>query len=93
MSWLPRRRRPVGDPADHEVTVVTRVDCHLCDDAVREVEALAGELGFAVVLRDVDTDPELLARYADRVPVVLVDGREHGWWRVEPDRLRAAVGG
>ena len=35
-----------------------------------------------------DADPELLAEYWDRVPVILLDGKEHGYWRVEEERLR-----
>jgi hypothetical protein len=41
----------------------------------------------------VDADPELRAEYGDRVPVILVDGREHGFWTVQEQRLRAALGG
>ena len=37
---------------------------------------------------DVDTDPELQAEYGDRVPVVLLDGREHSYFTVDVDRLR-----
>ena len=41
---------------------------------------------------DVDDDPALLDRYAEEIPVTLVDGRQHDFWRVDPDRLRAALG-
>ena len=37
---------------------------------------------------DVTDDIELERDYGDRVPVVLLDGKEHGYWRVEEDRLR-----
>jgi glutaredoxin len=73
------------------VTLVTRVDCHLCDDAHRTIEALAGEIAFTWDTLDVDSSPDLQDTYGDRVPVILVDGREHGYWRVESDRLRAAL--
>ena len=36
---------------------------------------------------DITTDPDLEAEYTDRIPVVLLDGREHGYWRVEEARL------
>ena len=35
--------------------------------------------------------PDLMARYAEEVPVTLVDGRQHDYWRVDPARLRAAL--
>jgi len=37
-------------------------------------------------------DPRLAQRYADQIPVVLVDGRVHDIYRVNPERLRAALG-
>jgi glutaredoxin len=74
------------------VTVVTRAGCHLCAEAESTVAQLSNELGFVWTTLDVDADPERQDRYGDRVPVILVDGREHGYWRVEPARLRAALG-
>lgn len=77
--------------ADHEVTLITRVNCHLCEEAEAIIRRLAAELGFAVVLLDVDADRERANEYSDRVPVILVDGKEHGYWRVEEPRLRKAL--
>lgn len=79
-------------PADHRVTLVTRAGCHLCQDAEAALRRLAGELGFGYDELDVDADPGRRAEYSDRVPVILIDGREHGYWRLEEDRFRAAVG-
>lgn len=76
----------------HHVTVYTRVDCHLCDDAVAQVQLIAAETGADWSTVDVDADPDDRAEYGDRVPVILVDGVEHGYYRVEPDRLRRALG-
>jgi hypothetical protein len=73
------------------VTVVTRVDCHLCDVAKDAVERIAAEVGVGWTSVDVDADPRLLDEYSDLVPVILVDGKMHGYWRVEEDRLRAAL--
>jgi Glutaredoxin-like domain (DUF836) len=75
------------------VRVLTRVGCHLCDDALAIVRDVTRELGEGFDVVDVDGDPDLVERYGDRVPVVLVDGSEHGFWRVEPDRLRLALRG
>lgn len=77
--------------ADHHVRLVTRADCHLCVEAERALRRLAGELGFGYDEVDVDADPALRAEYTDRVPVILLDGTEHGYWRVEEVRLRAAL--
>jgi glutaredoxin len=78
-------------PADHRVTLVTRTGCHLCEDAEQILRRLSAELGFAYREVDVDASQELRDEYSDRVPVVLVDGKEHGYWRVEEPRLRKAL--
>ena len=74
--------------ADHRVTVITRLGCHLCSDAEQTIARMAAELGFATDVIDVDSDRGLANEYSDRVPVILVDGIEHGYWQVEEDRLR-----
>ena len=76
---------------NHHVTLITRVGCHLCEQAQTVLLRLRDELGFAYDELDVDADRDRRNEYSDRVPVILVDGKEHGYWRVEEDRLRAAV--
>jgi glutaredoxin len=76
---------------DHLVTLVTRVGCHLCEEAEATLRRLSGELGFRYEELDVDADPERRDAYSDRVPVILIDGREHGYWRVEEPRFRKAI--
>jgi glutaredoxin len=73
------------------VTVYTRVDCHLCEAAVADVATIATEAGASWSSVDVDADPEDRAEYGDLVPVILVDGVQHGYYRVEPERLRRAL--
>jgi glutaredoxin len=76
---------------DHRVTLITRVGCHLCEDAERELAALSQELGFELMLLDVDAERVRANEYSERVPVILIDGVEHGYWRLEEDRFRAAL--
>lgn len=78
-------------PANHRVTLITRVGCHLCDEAEAVLLRLRDELGFGYDELDVDADRDRRSEYSDRVPVILVDGKEHGYWRVEEERLRAAL--
>ncbi|MFQ6265215.1 glutaredoxin family protein [Kutzneria viridogrisea] len=70
---------------------MTRVDCHACEQAAADLDRICGELGVPWSSQDVDSDPELRAEYGDRVPVILVDEAEHGYWKVEESRLRAAL--
>jgi glutaredoxin len=69
------------------LTLITRVDCHLCDEAKLAMDRVARQAGVDWNEVDVDSDPALLDEYWDRVPVILLDGKEHGYWRVEEDRL------
>lgn len=73
------------------VTVLTRVDCSACETAKVVVARVCAELGVGWASVDVDSDPELKAEYGDRIPVIMVDGAEHGEWRVDEARLRARL--
>lgn len=75
----------------HEVTLLVRADCHACAAAWEDIARICAELDVPWRASDVDADPELRAEYGDRVPVILVDGREHGFWTVQEQRLRAAL--
>lgn len=74
------------------LTLITRVDCHLCDDARAVLARVREATGHDWVEVDVDSSEELVAEYSDRVPVVLLDGAEHGYWRVEEARLLRDLG-
>jgi glutaredoxin len=84
-------RRHTVRPATHAVTLITRAGCHLCEDAEQALRRLADELGFAYEELDVDADNDRRNEYSDRVPVILIDGKEHGYWRVEEARFRMAL--
>jgi glutaredoxin len=73
--------------------LLVRENCHLCATAWETLTRIGGEVGEAPVQVDVDTDPELQAEYGDRVPVVLLDGREHSYFTVDVDRLRRDLRG
>lgn len=77
--------------SERRVTLLTRLGCTACAAAESEIARICDALGVGWSVVDVDSDPELRAEYGDRVPVILVDGREHGYWKVEEDRLRRAL--
>jgi len=72
--------------------VYGRSYCHLCDDMVAALRALQGQLAFRLELLDVDADPELEARFGERVPV-LVDSRgaEICHYRLDEGALRRCL--
>lgn len=73
--------------SEPRLSLITRVGCHLCDVAKEAMDRVAERTGEQWVEIDVDGDVELVREYGERVPVVLLDGREHGYWRVEEERL------
>ncbi|MFC5764623.1 glutaredoxin family protein [Actinacidiphila bryophytorum] len=73
------------------VTLIGKPGCHLCDDARAVVQEVAAEAGAAVVEQDITQDEELYRRYWEQIPVVLVDGEQHTFWRVDAERLRRAL--
>jgi hypothetical protein len=73
--------------SEPRLALVTRPGCHLCDVAKEAIDRVAAATGETWTEVDVSGDVELEREYGDRVPVVLLDGREHGYWRVEEDRL------
>lgn len=82
---------PRPDDPNHRVVLLDRVGCHLCDQARPLVLAAADRAGTGVEVRDVDEDPSLQRDWGDQVPVVIVDGRVHARYRVDPESLSAAL--
>jgi glutaredoxin len=74
------------------VLLLTRAACHLCDEARDVVASVCAEAGVAFREVDVDADAALRAEHGDFVPVVLVDGVRRGFWQIDADRLRRALG-
>ena len=73
------------------VTIVSRHDCHLCRVVYRVAEQLQQEITFDLVAVEVDSDQRLVAQFGDRVPVVLIDGRETLAGKVIVRELREAI--
>jgi hypothetical protein len=73
------------------VTLLTRPGCHLCADARVVVARVAADLGVGWEERDITASADDLARYSDMIPVTLIDGVQHDFWRVSEERLRAAL--
>ncbi|TWP34710.1 glutaredoxin family protein [Leekyejoonella antrihumi] len=74
------------------ITLIGKPGCHLCDDAREVIARVAADLGLAWAELSILDDPDLMSRYAEQIPVTLVDGRQHDYWRVDEGRLRVALG-
>lgn len=74
------------------ITLYSRPGCHLCDTARDVIEAVCADLGEEYVEVSIESDPGLEQRFGHEIPVTFVDGRQHDFFRVDPVRLRAALG-
>ena len=81
---------PGPGPA-HVITLLTRPGCHLCDDARAVIASVAADLGVPWHERDITESDSDLRAYGDMIPVTLIDGVQHDFWRVSEPRLRAAL--
>jgi len=75
------------------ITVYTRENCHLCDEAVETLTRIADSEGVAIDIDevDVDEDPELAEEYGDRVPYVIVDGTPKFKYRIDAAKARSVL--
>ena len=77
------------------LTLVSKPGCHLCDAARDVVTSVVAELGDAasVTIEELSIfdDADLHEKYVEEIPVVLINGKVHNIWRVDPTRLRNAL--
>jgi glutaredoxin len=72
---------------------VGKPGCHLCDDARTVVSEVMqsmsdrSELSFTLTEVSISDDPALWEEYWEQIPVLLIDGRVHNFWRIDPVRL------
>ncbi|MFF2273509.1 glutaredoxin family protein [Agromyces sp. NPDC058136] len=82
---------------DIQLTLIGKPGCHLCDDAREVVQAVVAEFGsdatrnISLAEQSILDDEALRARYAEEIPVLLIDGEVHTYWRVDPVRLKTAL--
>ena len=75
------------------LTLIGKPGCHLCDDAEAIIREVLKEFGETAALekQNILNDEALFARYSEEIPVLLINGQVHDYWRINPDRLRASI--
>ena len=79
-------------PSCAHITLIGKPGCHLCDDARIVVRASRPTPALEVEELSILDDPELSERYWEQIPVVLVDGAQHDFWRVDEAAARRVAG-
>ena len=77
--------------ATPRVVLITKADCHLCGEARDAVGRVTASLGLEWTEELVDNQPELRERYAEEIPVVLVDGVQRDFWKIDEIRLERVL--
>lgn len=76
-----------------ELVLYGRPGCHLCEEALEEVEPLCRAYRVALRVEDVDADPAWRERYGLRIPVLCGDGVELSGWPLDRVRVQAWLAG
>jgi len=74
-----------------EVSIYSRANCHLCEQALDVLEQISVEIPFTITKIFIDGDSELEKKYGEQVPVILINGKPHDFFRVDPKRFKAAI--
>ena len=78
-----------------ELTLIRKPGCHLCDEADLVIQAVLGQLNTDIDVtlteQDILEDEELYKMYWEEIPVLLINGTVHNYWKIDPVRLRAAL--
>jgi hypothetical protein len=70
-----------------DVVLITKADCHLCAEARAAVGRVTAALGIDWSEKSVDDDAGLRERFAEEIPVVLVNGVQRDFWKIDEARL------
>ena len=73
------------------VTMYSRRNCHLCEVAKEVVESARNEADFEFEVVFIDGDAGLVKEYGEEVPVTLINGKRHDYFRVDRARFIEAV--
>ena len=78
---------------EFQLTLIGKPGCHLCDDAEAVVATVLSDFPNQATLtkQSILDDDELFARFSEEIPVLLINGKVHNYWRIDADRLRAAL--
>jgi hypothetical protein len=82
-----------------EITLIGRTGCHLCEVAQGDLARVIAEFSseypdteYAVNDLDIDQHPEF-SHFSDEVPVLLINGQQNGFWRIDHEHVMKKLRG
>lgn len=80
------------------MTLIGKPGCHLCDEARDAIDGVLLEFRKAnptaqvvVEEQNILEDDALRLKYSEEIPVLLIDGKMHNYWRIDDERLMRAL--
>lgn len=79
------------------LTLIGKPECHLCEVAHGVIDQVLAELPADIADQielerlSILEDPALYESWWEKIPVIIIDGEVHAFWRVAPERLRDAL--
>jgi glutaredoxin len=70
------------------LTLYTRQQCHLCEQAKEAIMELKDEYSFTIEEFDIDQSDELTEKYGLMIPVLLINGKEAGFGQINKNFVR-----
>jgi glutaredoxin len=81
-----------------ELTLISKPGCHLCDDALEVIHQVLADFSAAKPQQQVEVKhvnmlehEDLIQKYAEEIPVLLINGNMHAYWRIDDERLMRAL--
>ncbi|CAB4631376.1 unannotated protein [freshwater metagenome] len=81
-----------------ELTLIGKPGCHLCEDAEAAIDRVLAtflaanpSVSVSIAQQNVLDDAELAARYSEEIPVLLINGKVHNYWRIDEERFIGAL--
>jgi len=81
-----------------ELTLIGKPGCHLCEDAELAVDRVLAiflaanpSVTVSIAQHNILDDVELAARYSEEIPVLLINGKVHNYWRIDEERFATAL--
>ena len=74
-----------------KVVIYSRVSCHLCEEAEKNLREVLVDIPFGLEVIYIDGDQELESLYGEEVPVTLINGAKHDYFRVDKKRFSEAI--
>jgi glutaredoxin len=74
-----------------KVVIFSRQNCHLCHEAEKIVREVLSEISFDLEVINIDGNAELESLYGEEVPVTMINGAKHDYFRVDKKRFSEAV--